>query len=87
MNKGVEAKTFGAVVVTAVLVAMMRKFLVPRESVLPPRDSRQVGKVTRGDTLGPLIQTRNKTPIKGKRSAGWRTFYFTVNENKKRSAG
>jgi hypothetical protein len=83
----VEAKTFGEAVETVVLVAMMMKFLVPWESLLPPRDSRQVGKVTRGDTLGPLIQTRNKTPIKGKRSAGWRTFYLTVNENKKRSAG
>jgi hypothetical protein len=29
VNWGVEAKTFEAVVVTAVLVAMMMKFLVP----------------------------------------------------------
>jgi len=54
VNWGVEAKTFGAEVETAVLVAMVMKFLVPRRSVLFPRDSRQVVKVTLRDTLFPF---------------------------------
>jgi hypothetical protein len=74
VNKGVEAKTFGAVVVTAVLVAMMRKFLVPRESVLPPRDSRQVGEGCSGGYAVPLIELEVRRRKKRKGPPGGRTF-------------
>jgi hypothetical protein len=53
VNWGVEAKTFGAVDVAVMLVAMMRNFLVPWESVLSLRDGRQGGEGTRRDTYFP----------------------------------
>jgi hypothetical protein len=53
VNWGVEAKTFGAVDEAAMLVAMVMNFLVPKRSVLPLRDSRQVGEGTRRDTYFP----------------------------------
>jgi len=53
VNWGVEAKTFVAVDEAAMLVAMMMNFLVPKRSVLPFMDFRQVGEVTRRDTFLP----------------------------------
>jgi hypothetical protein len=73
VNCGEEAKTFGAVVETAVLVAMMMKFLVPRRVSSPEETVVKCGRVL-GTIRCSVHRTRSKTPANEKRSAGWRTF-------------